>query len=278
MSKIRLLFFLGVLALAALPSSAYAFQITMTRANYSPPVLENNTRVVSIENPLTIDYHQYSFQVTNNSAKNIVRIRVITFYRKKSPTRLLDGDMLGPILRSGETMKIVPPLPEVDEKLPLEIFSEPSEYPKVVISGLVFNDLTYELDHLGNIQIAGQWLGYKIQAQKIIDLVQEALKNSEQHQAQVFESGRQHIARLTERGVESDTKPLEQRLSPLPIALVDELKLHTSIGLTSLKQDMLPAIALYKSADSTKPMEIKTWLIHTLEFYEKRVKDLAIVF
>jgi hypothetical protein len=278
MCKIRLLFFLGFLVFALLQSSTYAFQVIMPMANYSPPVIENNTKAVSIETPLKIKYRLYTFQVTNNSAKNIISIRVTTFYRKKSATRLLGGDMIEPILPSGKTMEIVPLLPQVDEKLPLETFSDPSEEPKVVISGLVFDDLTHEGDQLGNIHIAGQWLGYKIQAQRIIDIFQEALKNTEQDRAKVLESLRQQISMLTERADESDTKHLAQRLSPLTTALVDELKLHTSRGLSSLKQDMLITLAIYKLTDSSGQSELKYWLMNTLEFYEKRVKDLSVVY
>jgi hypothetical protein len=277
MCKIRLLLFSGFLAFAVLQSSAYAFQTSSPKLNYNPPVIENNTQSVTVILSPNIRYGKYTLLITNNSTKNIITVGATAFFRKKITGFGIGGDLIRPILLAGKTIELVRPLPELDTTQPLEKFLDPSEEPKVVITAIVFDDLTYEGDQRHKVQAAGRFLGYKIQSHRLINLFQKALMDVEQDQAKVLEKLRQQVSQLIEEANETDIKPLEQRLAPLTPSVTTDLKMGTSLGLGWEKGNTLSSISHFEKVESVKGVHLKTWIASQIEFYDKWIKRLSAV-
>ena len=143
---------------------------------------------------------------------------------------------------------------------------------KVVISDVVFADLTFEGEKEFAIRTAATKRGARIQRVRIVPLLQAAIEGLEQDSQEAMDNLRRQISALSEEAESPVVDELARYFLPLTekqrAALIYELK----DSLKTEKRFELAVINYLEAEEARKGTPLKSWLTDRKKAYEEALK------
>ena len=145
---------------------------------------------------------------------------------------------------------------------------------KVVVTGVVFDDLTFEGDPEPALIYMARRRATKIQSIRIVALLQAAIENPEQDSGKALQTLRQQVSALIETPDVQVLNELAERFGPITqyqrISLIGALL----DGLRNTKDKMLTNTRLYEKNEAPKGTSLQSWLRTMKSHYEEEIKKL----
>jgi len=191
--------------------------------------------------------------------------------------------VIGKVECVGVTMNFGPLAPGQIQEVPLEVNAaylrppqgksqnEPA-MPKVVVTSIVFEDLTFEGDLEPALFYIAQRRGEKIQQTRIVGLLEAAIENPEQDSAKALETLRQQLSALIEAPDIQVLNDLAERFGPFTQYQRNRFLVALKDGLSDTKHGMLTRTQFYEKKEAPKGTSLQSWLRTVRSLYEEMIK------
>jgi hypothetical protein len=230
----------------------------------NPAQIGNKTKAIEV---VRVDQAREYYRVVlkNISSKNIVGGRVSFF----------GGASMGIGLQAPGQVWEMPFYFDESHWLAAQDKSEKGPVPpKIVVSSVVFDDSTFEGDLEPALACITKRRAVRIQAIRIVDLLQAAIGNAEQDSSNVLEKLRQQLSGLDERPDIQVLNDLAERFGPFTVYQRNGLLGALKDGLRDTKQGMLERMRLYEKREAPKGTSLQSWLRTMKGHYEELIKKL----
>ncbi|HKC62115.1 MAG TPA: hypothetical protein VKB86_00690, partial [Pyrinomonadaceae bacterium] len=142
---------------------------------------------------------------------------------------------------------------------------------EIIITTAVFADGSYEGDAQTAAAVRGFRMGEKIQMQKLLPLIQDALNETGVDVSQAIEKFRTRVASLSNEADADAVSNLQQAFPSLNQKVKADLKTSIEVSLNGVKFDLLKSLQQFEKADSQSlsAADFHAWLGQTKERYEQ---------
>lgn len=262
------------------PFKVKVFPVELRTLN--PAKVDNKTKAIEV---VRVDQSRERFRVAlkNISSKNIV------IGKAQCGTMTVNFGPLAPrqvkevYLDLGLRVRVIHHEPYIPRALPgsqekppqgnPQIGHEPVP-PKLAVTSIVFEDLTFEGDLEPALNYIAHRRGARIQAIRIVGLLQAAIENPEQDSAKALETLRQQVSALIEAPDIQVLNDLVQRFGPFTQDRRNWLLLELMLGLMETKRGMLDRTQVYEKNEAPKGTSLQSWLRTMKSHYEEEIKKL----
>lgn len=262
------------------PFKVKVFPVELRTLN--PAEVDNKTKAIEV---VRVDQSREKFRVAlkNISSKNIVVGKAQCEAMTANFGPLAPGQVKEVYVDLGLRTRVIPnenyiprALPGSQAKPPQgnpQIRNEPVP-PKVVVTSVVFEDLTFEGDPEPAATYMARRRGAKIQSIRIVGLLQAAIENPEQDSGKALQTLRQKLSALIEAPDIQVLNDLAERFGPFKQHQRISLFAALMYGLRDTKDAMLTNTLLYEKKEAPKGTSLRSWLRTMKSHYEEEIKKL----
>lgn len=251
-------------------SSIIASQNPSISPDSTLPPIEIKTRAIEVVK-IQETRDGWVLDLKNVSSKDIVGLSLYTLAKQGDSGRdYIDGKgPLEPLIPVGQVARVDAAVGGSGFRLPQVTTTERPEQPTIVISGVAFKDWTFE----GEVEAAFTSFPYRrgsqIQMNRIIPLLQSAMKTAERDESKVIEQLTQQVSALKEEDNEA-----AHELATILGLDGPRLRMRLNDSLKSVKQAMLSGLKKYETELAPKGEGLQKWLAERKAFYEEILRKL----
>jgi hypothetical protein len=261
-------------AISVIPVPTGASQNQQAEVQGKTPILENRT--TAVEATLIDKQSRLILVLKNLTNKNIITVGTSGSMKGISFDRRHGGKPEKIFLTPGESIR-TEPYPEMLISRSLLAGVAESGTLKLIINQILFDDLTFEGDKDDHLQTVGQWLGDKLQSDKIVAHFREISENFSGETNTQLSILKERVMGLAEKPLASETADLEKRLPPLGEKEINDFRTYIGRLMSYRKKQALNLIRDFEASPSKTSGNLKLWIdSHIFELTE-RVKAISVL-
>jgi hypothetical protein len=258
-----------------IPYGFLPFALKVIRTKIRPPIVipplpnlpevENNLKslvVVGLEKGESADEFVLSLQ--NVATKNIIALEVVM---PTGGTLQQRGGSDKPLIGSGAIYKTNISAQTVGRITDGKFEPDPVQ-PRGVIKAVLFDDGTYEGDYGSAATMEARRRGRKIQLEKVIALLEKAIRSESQESATTLATVKEEIYLLSIDGDAATVEEISSRYSPLDDQL-ESVAQGIKDEMAARKYELINRLKSYEEGEhSADSHDLRAWLKRTKEYYE----------
>src|SRR5947209_5432290 len=238
------------------------------------PQVLNRTESVAVLNiePNNSTLPSYKLQLRNLSNKSIIALGINVMannrLRKSATPRGQEGL---PLIEAGSIYNQNVSGAYNAQSAPGGYVPDAPPNQEIIITTVVFADGSYEGDAQTAAAVRGFRTGEKLQVQKLIPLIQDALNETSTDVSQAIEKFRTRVNSLSKEADADALSELQQAFPTLNQKVKADLKETIEVSLNAIKFDLLKSLQKLVKADaqSVSAAAFHDWLSQTKERYEQ---------
>lgn len=248
--------------------------IRVTPGLTDPPTVRSDAESIAVigaeANSSTLPSYKVSLQ--NLSGKDVIALEVEVFVNKrKRMSSMPQGNEGQPLIAAGASHELWVSMARDAQATPqgYEPASPPNQ--EVVITAAVFNDGTYEGDARAVAQYRAFMIGRKIQVERVLQLIRNALSSLELSASAGVETFKAQLSSLLVAVDISIVDELLKDFSVLTQKEKEDLKIAVEVASNGVKTDVLKEIQRFEDAGEqpSGANAFREWLNWNRERYEK---------
>jgi hypothetical protein len=229
------------------------------------PEIENRLKsieVIGLEKGASADQNLLSLR--NNGTKNVIALEIIM---PTGGTRAERGTSNKPLIAAGATYKIEISA-QTRGRITDGVFEPDPVQPQGVLSAALFDDGTYEGDYVSAATMDARLQGRKLQLERVVALLEKALRPESQEAVTTFEDVKEAIYSLDVDGDAATVEAVSKHYPPLDNRL-EYVAQGVKTEMAACKYDLIGKLKAYEEDRHSAGIEdLRVWLQRTKEYFE----------